>query len=70
LSSENINEFEQTFRKRFPNLTEEVFKKYNYKLSIPQVQGEQLLNPMVILFREKGIAIKFHPNSIEKVVAS
>ena len=70
LPSKNINEFEQTFKKRFPNLTEEILKKYNYTLSIPQVQGEQLLNPSAILSKEKGLAIKFHPNSIEKVVAS
>lgn len=70
LPTENINRIEDSFKKRFSNLTPDILKKYNYKLSIPKVEGEQLSNPTCILTKHIGLSIKFHPNSIEKVVSS
>lgn len=70
LPTKNINQIENSFKKRFPKLTPDILKKFDYKLSVPKVEGEQLSNPTCILTKYLGLSIKFHPNSIEKVVFS
>jgi uncharacterized protein len=54
--------FEQVFNQRFPGQT--------YELHTPNVEGEQLSNSSVVLKKYTGLSVKFHPNSIEKVVTS
>lgn len=70
LPTQDINGLELAFRHYFPSLTEDIMRTYGYKLSIPKVEGEQLLNPTIALTKSKMLSIKFHPNSIEKVVSS
>lgn len=62
LESDNPTNFEQVFNQKFPG--------QKYEFHIPQVEGEQLLNPSIVFKKYPGLAVKFHPNSIEKVVAS
>jgi uncharacterized protein len=61
LETKHPENFEQVFNQKFP--------AQKYELHIPQVEGEELLNPSVVLKKYPGLAVKFHPNSIEKVVA-
>lgn len=70
LPTSDISEFDQVFKQRFSNLTEDQLRKYGYRLSVPRVSSEQLLNPTAILTKDKMLSVKFHPNSIEDVVKS
>jgi predicted metalloenzyme YecM len=62
LETDNPNNFEEVFNQKFPG--------QKYELHIPEVEGEQLLNPSIVFKKYPGLAIKFHPSSIEKVVKS
>lgn len=60
-------DFEKDFYKKFPD-----FDKTNpainlYKVSMPVVEN-QPPNPTVVIQKELGLAIKFHPKSIEEIV--
>ena len=70
LTTTDIDNFENVFRKSFPNLTEDMLQKYSYSFSIPHADEDQLPNPSVALAKYRGLAIKFHPYSIELVVTS
>lgn len=58
-----LEEFEKVFSKRFPHI-----KKY--RTDMPAGPADQRPNPSIILEKEKGLSIKFHPLSIEEVITS
>ncbi len=70
LPTEDLTHFESVFRAKFPDLTGGMLQKYHYRLSLPQVDTEQLPNPIIVLKKYQGLAIKFHAHSIEEVVTS
>jgi predicted metalloenzyme YecM len=62
LETDRPEKFEEVFNQKYPG--------QKYELHIPQVEGEELVNPSVVLKKYPGLSVKFHPNSIEKVVGS
>lgn len=62
LEFDNPENFEQVFNQKFPD--------QKYEVHIPQVEGEKLLNPSIVLKKYPGLAVKFHSHSIEEVVKS
>ena len=68
LSDTEPDTLDGTFREIFPSLTDEILKKYDFKISTPKASGEQLLNTTISLQKYKGLAVKFHCYSIEDVV--
>lgn len=62
LETDNLDNFEQVFNQKYPG--------QKYELHVPDVSGEEILNPTVVLTKYTGLSVKFHPNSIEKVVTS
>lgn len=56
------------FFRQFPNLKQEILQNdYNYTEDVPHAKGDQLANPTIGL-KVAGVGIKFHANSIQKVV--
>ncbi len=60
-NAETMEDFEAVFRARFPHITD-------YRVDMPHGPADQLPNPSIVLQKYKGLAIKFHPASIEKII--
>lgn len=58
------------FKTLFPHLTDDDYKKYNYKVTTPKVEGEQLMNTTASLSKYRGLSVKFHCYPIEEIVRS
>jgi len=69
--AKSLEDFRKDLLDFIPDLNIEKLKlKHEYSESLPKADSDKIPNPSIILRKEQNIAIKFHPNSIKKVVKS
>lgn len=68
--AQTIEKFEKIFKKQFSDFDVTKLPEGVYGTDLPKVKGEQLANPTIKLTKYRGLCIKFHPNTIENIVAS
>ena len=68
--AKDLESFRKVFDTTFPGLRSKIGEsRIHYAESMPHADSDQLPNPTIELTKRLGLTIKFHPRSIQEVVA-